>query len=246
MFGNPVEGPRVVPFGTARTAKDVLPNGRPSFRVTQRFNDYDAIVQNGSGRHGALDLGNYHCGDKVIAMLAGTAKTLSDPNGAIGVELTHSNGYKSQYWHLQSRAVHAGATVNKGQLIGYVGQTGLTIGGCHLHLVTINSRGTVVDPWPLLDQNAPAPTLSVAFNQGVNGVNLRTAANPNAANVYATAYLDPKGIIRLSDGRKIGATSSSRRLYRTVTGTDGLKWNELQIYGTGVRQYVQARFMHPV
>ena len=42
MLGNPTQGPRIVPFGSARLASDRLPNGHPGFRVTQRFSDLDA------------------------------------------------------------------------------------------------------------------------------------------------------------------------------------------------------------
>ena len=44
------------------------------------------------------------------------------------VEIDHGNGYKTLYAHMSSFVVQAGQTVEKGQLIGYVGATGAATG----------------------------------------------------------------------------------------------------------------------
>jgi murein DD-endopeptidase MepM/ murein hydrolase activator NlpD len=50
------------------------------------------------------------------------------------VELRHLNGITTRYGHLRgfARKVHRGARVEQGQVIGYVGSTGLA-SGPHLH-----------------------------------------------------------------------------------------------------------------
>jgi murein DD-endopeptidase MepM/ murein hydrolase activator NlpD len=57
-------------------------------------------------------------------------------NGAYGkaIDIKHDSTYTSRYAHLDSFAVsiHAGSTVTKGQIIGYVGSTGRATGP-HLH-----------------------------------------------------------------------------------------------------------------
>lgn len=151
MFSNPVYGPRIVPFGQPRTSADVLPNGRPAFRVTNRFTDPDPF--NGYKPHGAIDIANYYCGDSVLNMLRGIAYLLKDPNGALGVEVRHPNGYKTQVWHLAKQTVKNGQSIYKGRRLGYVGKTGLDIGGCHIHIVCYDPLGRKVDIWPLLNQN---------------------------------------------------------------------------------------------
>ena len=153
MFGNPVLGPRIVPFGQPRLQTDRLPNGHPGFRVTQRFGDPDAFFP--GQIHGALDLGNYYEGDAVVAMEDGVVVPLADPNGALGQEVQHDNGYRTQSWHLKRRVDLLGMRINRGRTIGYVGKTGLTIAGAHLHLAVYDPDGQLVDPWPLLDQNKP-------------------------------------------------------------------------------------------
>lgn len=159
MFGNPVLGPRIVPFAQPRLSTDQLPNGHPAFRVTQRFNDWDAIFN--TKHHGALDLGNFHCGDALLAMADGFCIPLEDPNGAMGQEVQHDNGYRTQIWHMSRRVNLIGERVKRGRTIGYVGKTGLNTAGCHAHVVVLNPKGQEVDPWPLLDQNRPKPPASI-------------------------------------------------------------------------------------
>ena len=44
------------------------------------------------------------------------------------VKIRHNNTYETQYLHMSRRAVKSGETVKQGQVIGYVGSTGLATG----------------------------------------------------------------------------------------------------------------------
>ena len=63
------------------------------------------------------------------------------------VTIAHSDGMRSLYAHMSSRAVSAGSTVSAGQVIGYVGSTG-TATGNHLHfeIWTNSSSNSCVNP----------------------------------------------------------------------------------------------------
>ena len=61
------------------------------------------------------------------------------------VKIDHGNGYKTLYAHMSSFAVSLGDTVEQGQVIGYVGNTGNSYGNhCHLEMsyndVLFNAR----------------------------------------------------------------------------------------------------------
>jgi murein DD-endopeptidase MepM/ murein hydrolase activator NlpD len=59
------------------------------------------------------------------------------------VKLSHNGGIGSGYAHMSSIAVSPGARVSQGQVIGYVGSTGLST-GAHLHFEVY--RGGVAVP----------------------------------------------------------------------------------------------------
>lgn len=87
-------------------------------------------------------------GAPIFAAGNGTVLKAEWDRGGYGrrIEIQHLNGYVTTYSHLSgfARGIQAGTKVRQGQIIGYVGSTGLSTGP-HLHYeVTIN--GSFVDP----------------------------------------------------------------------------------------------------
>jgi surface antigen len=80
-------------------------------------------------------------GDVVAAR---TGQTLNQCGGsgadhANYVKISHANGTQTWYWHLNAAVVVAGRHVHRGQLIGFVGNTGFSC-GAHLHFqLSVNS-----------------------------------------------------------------------------------------------------------
>jgi murein DD-endopeptidase MepM/ murein hydrolase activator NlpD len=58
------------------------------------------------------------------------------------VRLSHANGIATSYSHMSRIAVSRGATVRRGQVIGYVGSTGLSTGP-HLHYEMYRNGATI-------------------------------------------------------------------------------------------------------
>ena len=63
--------------------------------------------------------------------------------------INHLDGYSSIYMHMTNYVVSAGQNVSQGQLIGYVGQTGVATGN-HLHF-GIMYNGAYINPSQFLD-----------------------------------------------------------------------------------------------
>lgn len=100
-------------------------NPVPGGRITQGLHGYNGI-----------DVGAPN-GTPIYAAAAGkvlVAKSDGGYNGGYGnyVVISHDNGTQSLYAHMSRTATSVGATVEKGELIGYIGITGKAT-GYHLH-----------------------------------------------------------------------------------------------------------------
>jgi murein DD-endopeptidase MepM/ murein hydrolase activator NlpD len=86
-------------------------------------------------------------GTPVRAVASGIV-TFAGRSGQYGnhIEIEHQEPYSTSYSHLQAfvRGLHVGETVRKGQVIGYVGSSGMATGP-HLHFMLFEN-GVYVDP----------------------------------------------------------------------------------------------------
>ena len=95
--------------------------------------------------HNGIDMA-CNQGTPIYATRAGTVTVASYQAGGAGyyVSINHLDGFSSIYMHMTNYVVSAGQSVSQGQLIGYVGSTGLSTGP-HLHF-GISYAGTYVNP----------------------------------------------------------------------------------------------------
>jgi murein DD-endopeptidase MepM/ murein hydrolase activator NlpD len=103
--------------------------------------------------HGGIDFGADE-GTPVYAAATGRV-ALAEPLQVRGnvVILDHGMGVYTGYWHLSRIAAQAGQTVLAGDLIGYVGSTGLSTAS-HLHW-ELRVNNVQVDPWQWTQQTIP-------------------------------------------------------------------------------------------
>ncbi len=94
--------------------------------------------------HYGVDIGA--AGNTAIWAPADGVVTVSSSSGGYGnyVSIAHDNGYSTLCAHMNSRAVSAGQRVTQGQIIGYVGSTGVSTGN-HIHF-EVYSGGVRIDP----------------------------------------------------------------------------------------------------
>ena len=85
-------------------------------------------------------------GTPIYATRAGKVTRTAYQAGGAGnyVSINHLDGFASIYMHMTHYVVSAGQTVSAGQLIGYVGSTGMSTGP-HLHF-GVSYAGTYVNP----------------------------------------------------------------------------------------------------
>lgn len=72
------------------------------------------------------------------------------------VKIKHNNGYYTLYAHMKynSVIVKIGDKVKKGQVIGYMGNTGYSFGG-HLHFEVRNENDDKINPTEFLEEDLP-------------------------------------------------------------------------------------------
>lgn len=112
--------------------------------VTSPFGPRNTGIAGASTYHEGVDLGAPE-GTPIYASRTGvvTAATYGSKAGYY-VSINHGDGYSSIYMHMTRYVVSAGQAVSAGQLIGYVGSTGVS-SGPHLHF-GISYNGTYVNP----------------------------------------------------------------------------------------------------
>ena len=113
-------------------------------RITSNFGARRHPVLGYTRMHAGVDFGAPH-GAPIYAV--GDASVIfSGWHGGHGnyVKLDHGGGFATAYAHMSRIAVASGTRVRAGQVIGYVGSTGLSTGP-HLHY-ELYRNGTVVNP----------------------------------------------------------------------------------------------------
>jgi murein DD-endopeptidase MepM/ murein hydrolase activator NlpD len=114
--------------------------------ITSGFGGRNHPILGYTKMHTGVDWGSA-MGTPIFAAGNGTIEK-ADWEGGYGkyIRIRHANGYETAYGHMSAfaRGLEAGKKVRQGQVIGYVGSTGLST-GAHLHYeILINGR--FVDP----------------------------------------------------------------------------------------------------
>jgi murein DD-endopeptidase MepM/ murein hydrolase activator NlpD len=106
----------------------------------------DPVLGNGEGEfHTGIDI-SAPTGIPIRATGDGNVLKAEMSNGyGREVVIDHGHGVETVYGHMSGFAVIAGQEVFRGQVIGYVGHSGRTTGGSHLHY-EVRIRNTPVNP----------------------------------------------------------------------------------------------------
>lgn len=143
--------PTTRPSGTDTTPSDQAPSSsgwvKPlrSYTLTSPFGMRKHPILGYERMHNGVDMAA-PAGTPIYAAKSGKVTVASYQSGGAGnyVSINHGDGFSSIYMHMTRYIVSKGQYVNAGQVIGYVGSTGLSNGN-HLHF-GISYKGTYVNP----------------------------------------------------------------------------------------------------
>ena len=98
--------------------------------------------------HTAVDIAA-RCGTPIVATDSGTITFAGwwAGGGGNSIFIDHGNGYVTKYAHM-SGFERTGGGVNRGDIIGYIGETGRAY-GCHIHFI-VDYYGQPIDPMSVL------------------------------------------------------------------------------------------------
>lgn len=150
----------------------------------------------------------------------GNALDTSNPGNMVKID--HGNGYQTRYLHLAygTVKVSVGQKVSKGQVLGYMGNTGYSFGG-HLHFEVLKNNRQI-DPTSYLDCDLPSDVQSDTQNVNVF-YRVKTQKHgwlPEVKNLEDYAGFEDSPIIGLAI-----KTSKGRIRYRVhILGGDWLPW----------------------
>ena len=145
-------------FGFVLPGSDPDPGPGP-FPPVSNYNNITAVYGYSDGYdgwHAGIDIGAIVAGvdgDPIYATMDGTVRIAEFNYGGLGnvVWIEHSDDdYFSAYAHLSGFNTTSGSTVKKGDVIGYMGNTGYSF-GTHLHFVIAtvlwgNNESNTIDP----------------------------------------------------------------------------------------------------
>lgn len=133
------------------------PSGIPiapghAYKYTAGFANMKHPITGKMRQHTGIDLAA-EPGTPIVAPADGEV-IVSDreQNWGLRIHIRHDATYETRYAHMQKLDVEAGQTVTKGQVIGYVGNTGRSTGP-HLHY-EVHKEGKAVDPKDYLGADA--------------------------------------------------------------------------------------------
>lgn len=130
----------------------ICPVQNPNYHISMAFGPNVHPLQGNWYIHKGLDFSTYRSGDDVVATASGKVVTVTFDNSFGNyVIIQHSHGMYTRYAHLLRANVKRGQVVSQGEVIGKIGNTGISTGP-HLHY-EVHIGSDVVDPAKYINLN---------------------------------------------------------------------------------------------
>jgi len=136
------EVPRIMELAVSGGMPIPLESG--TYRISSPFGPRDTGIAGASTFHGGVDMAA-NKGTPIYASMSGTVTHSGSGTGyGLYIKINHGNGVETRYAHCSELLVDKGDYVEAGQLIGLVGNTGIS-SGSHLHW-EVRLNGIKQDP----------------------------------------------------------------------------------------------------
>ncbi len=130
----------------------ICPIRNPNYHISMQFGPNIHPLHGNWYIHKGIDFSTWRSGDPVLATASGQVVTVAFDNSFGNyIVIKHNHGMYTRYAHLNSFRVKKGQTVEQGDVIGTIGNTGISTGP-HLHY-EIHIGSDVVDPAKYININ---------------------------------------------------------------------------------------------
>ncbi|HZH60055.1 MAG TPA: peptidoglycan DD-metalloendopeptidase family protein, partial [Metabacillus sp.] len=182
-----------------------------------------------NGKHKGIDIAAPE-GEQIVSVSEGDVvkSYYSNTYGHV-VFISHPEGYETVYAHLSKRNVHKGEKVKKGQVIGIIGNTGIST-GTHLHFELHKGQWTfekeyALDPLFVFDEVEGSTAYSDQQKKDDLNESVETNAQANSSEIAAKSNKEDtnKRVIKVVKGDTLWGLSNTFK----VPVTSIKKWNNL-------------------
>ena len=133
---------------------NISPLKTTNFHVSMAFGPNQHPIHGNWYIHKGLDFSTWRSGDPVVATASGQIVTVGYDNSFGNyIVIKHNHGIYTRYAHLSSFRVKKGQLVEQGDIIGNIGNTGISTGP-HLHY-EVHIGSDVVDPAKYINTKLP-------------------------------------------------------------------------------------------
>lgn len=130
----------------------ICPVKNPNYHISMAFGPNIHPLNGTWYIHKGMDFSTWRSGDAVLATASGQVVTVGFDNSFGNyIIIKHNHGMYTRYAHLNSFRVRKGEAVSQGQIIGTIGNTGVSTGP-HLHY-EVHIGSDVVDPAKYININ---------------------------------------------------------------------------------------------
>ncbi len=128
-----------------REIPNIWPVTHPNVHISQQFGPTIHAITGQWYIHKGIDFSTWRSGDPIMATANGQVVTVGyDSSFGNYIIIRHKHGMYTRYAHMSATRAKKGEFVNQGQVIGYIGNTGVTTAP-HLHY-EVHIGSDVVDP----------------------------------------------------------------------------------------------------
>jgi murein DD-endopeptidase MepM/ murein hydrolase activator NlpD len=185
-------------------------SGRMAARYGARYSYYHPQTMIWPNGHKGIDYQGSR-GDAILAAAPGEASIENGGELGLRVKIKHSNGMYTFYCHLSATSISNGQRVERGHVVGRMGNTGGKSTGVHLHFALSKSQTTAghIDPTPYLRGTGGSALDAPPSVSGQSAAGNTPAPSGESTTEAAQGGADTSAVVSVSSASGLSGSSGT-------------------------------------